>query len=371
MEAQCRERERLLLALARVRGMPHERKLEAALALGPEQGSDPDPAPAPDLRRLGVARRRLDLRCADEDRARLAACGGRVVGAADPAMPPRLRAVGDCPAVLFVRGDLDALSAPTVAMVGSRRATPSGARIARRLAGELAERGIVVASGLAQGIDAEAHRGALEAGGRTVAVLGSPLDRIYPAAHAKLAERIAGQGALVSEYPFGLRPLRHHFPWRNRIISGLSLGVVVVEAAERSGSLITARLGAEQGREVFAVPGSILNPLAGGCHRLIKDGAKLVERVEDVLEELPAAELLAAAAGAQARMDPADPPSPAGAEDPERALLLDRLGYEPAGVEALVERTGLTPERVYSILLQLELGGRVRMDPAGRYARVQ
>lgn len=369
MEAQCRERERLLLALARVRGMPHERKLGAALALGP--APHPEPAPVPDLRRLGVARSRLDLRCADEDRALLAACGGRVVGAADPAMPPRLRAIGDCPAVLFVRGDLDALSAPAVAVVGSRRATPAGARIARRLAGELAERGIVVASGLAQGIDAEAHRGALEAGGRTVAVLGSPLDRIYPAVHGKLAERIAGQGALVSEYPFGLRPLRHHFPWRNRIISGLSLGVVVVEAAERSGSLITARLGAEQGREVFAVPGSVLNPLAGGCHRLIKDGAKLVERVEDVLEELPAGELLAAAAGAAARMDPPDPAASAGAEDPERALLLERLGYEPAGVEALVERTGLTPERVYSILLQLELGGRVRMDPAGRYARVQ
>ncbi len=389
MEAQCRERERLLLALARVRGMPHERKLGAALALGPEPDPElrlepnpnppphPEPAPAPDLRRLGIARRRLDFQCADEDRARLAACGGRVVGAADPAMPPRLRAIVDCPAVLFVRGDLAALSAPTVAVVGSRRATAAGARIARRLAGELAERGVVVASGLAQGIDAEAHRGALEAGGRTVAVLGSPLDRIYPAVHGKLAERIAGQGALVSEYPFGLRPLRHHFPWRNRIISGLSLGVVVVEAAERSGSLITARLGAEQGREVFAVPGSILNPLAGGCHRLIKDGAKLVERVEDVLEELPAGELLEAAAGAlrpehpASRAERADAPPPAGAEDPERALVLDRLGYEPAGVEALVGRTGLTPERVYSILLQLELGGRVRMDPAGRYARVQ
>ena len=213
-------------------------------------------------------------------------------------MPPRLLAIPDHPAVLFLRGDSGVLAAPQVAIVGSRRATPAGARIARRLAGELAAHGLVVTSGLAQGVDAEAHRGALEAGGRTVAVLGSSLDRVYPAAHRSLAERIAGQGALVSEFPFGTPPVPWNFPWRNRIISGLSLGVVVVEAAARSGSLVTARLAGDQGREVFAVPGSILNPLSSGCHRLLRDGAKLVERVEDVLEELPAGELAAVAVGA-------------------------------------------------------------------------
>ena len=409
MDAERGRRERLLLGLARAGGLARQRRRGlAAAAPGGSAGGGVSELPEAD--RCGV----------DEDLERLAALGAKVIGAADPEMPPPLRAIPDPPAVLFVRGELAALSAFQIAIVGSRRATRAGGRIAHRLAGELAGRGLVVTSGLAQGIDAEAHRGALEAGGRTVAVLGSSLDRIYPASHRRLAERIADQGALVSEFPFGTSPVPWNFPWRNRIISGLSLGVLVVEAAERSGSLITARLGAEQGREVFAVPGSILNPLAAGCHRLLRDGAKLVERAEDVVEELPAAvravleapapaarenegsgagsggggEAVAAlpppsplprirgAAGCAAAAEPA-PAEPAAVSAPsapgraafaapgsEEAALLDHLEYEPAGAEALAERSGLTPERVYSGLLVLELAGFVRMDAAGRYLRV-
>ena len=369
MDAQRTERERSLLALARSGAAAREGRRRAAAG----GGTAPSPAVSGSPVRGGDR--------AARDLERLRSLGARVVGCGDPEMPPRLRAIPDAPPVLLVRGDASALSAPQVAVVGSRRATPAGARIARRLAGELAARGLVVTSGLAQGVDAEAHQGALEAGGRTVAVLGSSLDRIYPAAHRSLAERIAGQGALVSEFPFGTRPVPWNFPWRNRIISGLSLGVLVVEAADRSGSLITARLAADQGREVFAVPGSILNPLSSGCHRLLRDGAKLVERVEDVLEELPACELTAlpssAGAGAspspragEAAPGPGLAPEAAPAPGADEAALLDRLGYEPASVETIARRAGLTPEQVWPILLVLEIGGSVRTDPSGRYMRV-
>ena len=369
MDAQRTERERSLLALARGGAAARERRRRAAAAA--RGGATTLPAPGGPV--SGGNRPERDLE-------RLHALGARLVGAGDPEMPPRLRAIPDPPAVLFLRGDPGALPAPQVAVVGSRRATPAGARIARRLASELAARGIVVTSGLAQGVDAEAHRGALEAGGRTVAVLGSSLDRVYPAAHRSLAERIAEQGALVSEFPFGTRPVPWNFPWRNRIISGLSLGVLVVEAADRSGSLITARLAADQGREVFAVPGSILNPLSSGCHRLLRDGAKLVERVEDILEELPAGELAALAPGAPPGSPPdggAGPgpgsglgPEAAPAPGSDEAAVLDRLDFEPASVETIARRAGLTPEQVCPILLVLEIGGSVRMDPAGRYMRV-
>ena len=377
MDAERTERERALLALARSRAAARERGRRKPPGGGPARGPSAPRDPA-----------RRGPRTEEEDFARLRSLGARVIGASDPEMPPRLQAIPDAPEVLFLRGDPGALSAPQIAIVGSRRATPAGAGIARRLAGELAARGLVVTSGLAQGIDAEAHCGALDAGGKTVAVLGSALDRVYPAGHRPLAERIAGQGAVVSEFPFGARPAPWNFPWRNRIISGLSLGVLVVEAAGRSGSLVTARLAADQGREVFAVPGSILNPLAAGCHRLLKDGAKLVERVEDVLEELPPAELAALASEA-GRDRPnggggSGPGAPGGHEGGEgegegegppapgtdEAAVLDRLGYEPASAETLARRAGLAPEQVYPILLTLELGGSVRRDPAGRYMRV-
>ena len=364
MDAKRMERERSLLVLARSGQTARERRRRATAARGASADLPAAGAPVPDRCRV------------ERDLERLHALGARLVGTGDPEMPPRLLAIPDHPAVLFLRGDPGVLAAPQVAIVGSRRATPAGARIARRLAGELTAHGLVVTSGLAQGIDAEAHRGALEAGGRTVAVLGSSLDRVYPNAHRSLAERIAGQGALVSEFPFGTPPVPWNFPWRNRIISGLSLGVVVVEAAARSGSLVTARLAADQGREVFAVPGSILNPLSSGCHRLLRDGAKLVERVEDVLEELPAGELAAVAVGAGSRPNGGDGSAPgldarpAPAPGSDEAAVLEGLDYEPASVETIARRAGLTPERVYSILLVLELGGSVRMDPAGRYLRL-
>ena len=366
MDAQRMERERTLLALARSGAAARERRRRAVAARGGAPAIPVPGAPGP----AGGS-------CAAADLERLHALGAHLVGAGDPAMPPRLRAIPDPPPVLFLRGDPGVLSAPQVAIVGSRRATPAGARIARRLASELAARGLVVTSGLAQGVDAEAHRGALEAGGRTVAVLGSSLDRIYPSGHRSLAERIAAQGAVASEFPFGTRPVPWNFPWRNRIISGLSLGVLVVEAADRSGSLITARLAADQGREVFAVPGSILNPLSSGCHRLLRDGAKLVERVEDILEELPAGELAALASaapgsppGAGAGSSPGPEPGAVPAPGSDEAAVLDRLDYDPASVETIARRSGLTPEQVYPILLVLEIGGAVRTDPAGRYMRV-
>ena len=367
MDAQRMERERCLLALARRGQVARDRRRRAAGARGASLHPPVPGTSLPDRRRV-----ERDVEC-------LHALGAVLVGTEDPEMPPRLRAIPDPPAVLFLRGDPAVLSAPQVAIVGSRRATPAGARIARRLAGELAAHGLVITSGLAQGVDAEAHQGALEAGGRTVAVLGSSLDRVYPAAHHSLAERITEQGALVSEFPFDTRPVPWNFPWRNRIISGLSLGVLVVEAAARSGSLVTARLAGDQGREVFAVPGSILNPLSSGCHQLLRDGAKLVERVEDVLEELPAGELAALPTGANAASregDAAAVPAPALAPEaapapgPDEAAVLDRLDYEPASVETIARRAGLTPERVYPILLVLEIAGSVRMDPAGRYMRV-
>ena len=366
MDAQRRERERHLLALARSGASARGGRRGTGAARSASRG-----CVSPEARRAGSR----DVH--EDDVECLRALGAQLVGASDPDMPARLRAIPDCPTVLFVRGDRGALPAPQLAVVGSRRATPAGARIARRFAAELAERGLVVTSGLAQGIDAEAHRGALEAGGRTVAVLGSSLDRVYPSAHRALADRIAAQGAVVSEFPFGTRPVPWNFPWRNRIISGLSLGVLVVEAAERSGSLITARLAGEQGREVFAVPGSILNPQAVGCHRLLRDGAKLVERVEDILEELPADALAAleshepgsrtdanALSGTELGGESAPPPTA------DEAAVLHHLGHEPASADALAERVGLAPERVYSILSILEIGGSIRLDRAGRYMRV-
>ncbi len=376
MDAERTERERALLALARSRAAARER--------GRRKRPARDAARSPPAsREPSGGRARRGVREEGDDLARLHSLGARVIGTRDPEMPPRLQAIPDAPEVLFLRGDPGALSAPQVAIVGSRRATPAGAAIARRLAGELAARGVVVTSGLAQGIDAEAHQGALDAGGRTVAVLGSALDRVYPAGHRPLAERIAGQGAVVSEFPFGARPAPWNFPWRNRLISGLSLGVLVVEAADRSGSLVTARLAADQGREVFAVPGSILNPLTVGCHRLLRDGAKLVERVEDVLEELPPdvlASLASDAADARPNRGGGSGPGPGGegegegkeapAPGTDEAAVLDRLGYEPVGVETLARRAGLPPEQVYPILLTLEFGGSVRRDPAGRYMRV-
>ncbi|WP_123399275.1 DNA-processing protein DprA [Inmirania thermothiophila] len=283
----------------------------------------------------------------------------------ETAYPPLLAAIPDPPPALWLHGEATLLAAPQIAIVGSRNPTPGGRENAAAFARALVGAGLAVTSGLALGIDGAAHRGALAAGGATVAVCGTGLDRVYPASHRELAREIARRGLLVSEFPPGTPPRPHHFPRRNRIIAGLALGTLVVEAAARSGSLITARLAAEQGREVFAVPGSIHNPLARGCHALIRQGAKLVEEAADILEEL--GPLWAAAAAPQPPA--ADRPGTPTGRDPAYARLLAALADGPAGIDLLVERTGLTPEEVSSMLLVLELEGQVSSAPGGLYAR--
>lgn len=298
----------------------------------------------------------------------------------DPRYPPRLAELTDAPPLLYVRGRPELLSEPQIAIVGSRHPTPLGVEITRELAHWLAARGLVVTSGLAVGIDAAAHRGAL-ATGRTVAVLGTGPDRVYPAAHRELAREILEQGALVSELPPGQGPVAGNFPRRNRIISGLSLGVLVTEAALKSGSLITARCAIEQGREVFAVPGSIRNPLARGCHALIRDGARLVEDPAEILLELaPAlrevlladdAALIAARAGSDQGLEQAGPaarPLPGLAEDYQQ--LLDAMGFAPVAPDELIARSGRSAREVASMLLVLELEGHVSSSPGGRFCRI-
>jgi DNA processing protein len=300
----------------------------------------------------------------DSDLAWLEASGARILLYTDPDYPPLLRETANSPAVLYVQGSVSALHSPQLAMVGSRSPTPSGRATAREFAAWFARAGLTVTSGLAFGIDAASHEGALAGGGLTVAVLGSGLDRIYPAEHAALAARIARSGAVVSEFPPRTAPLRPHFPRRNRIISGLSLGTLVVEAARKSGSLTTARFALEAGREVFAIPGSIHSSVSRGCHQLIKSGAKLVEEADDVLTELrisvPKEQLTA----------PSSAAADGEALDNEYEMLLDALGFEGTTIDALVARTGLPSESVASMLLILELGGRVAALPGGRYSRI-
>jgi DNA processing protein len=287
----------------------------------------------------------------------------------DSAYPERLREINDAPPVLFVVGDPEVLSQPQLAIVGSRSATRGGLENAQAFAEYLAARGLVITSGLAAGIDAAAHRGALVAGGLSVAVAGTGPDRVYPAANRGLAGELVQEGAMVSEFPPGTSPRAVNFPRRNRIISGLSLGVLVVEAAPRSGSLITARLAMEQGREVFAIPGSIHNPLARGCHRLIRDGAKLVETADDILEEMAAHLSTAAPAGVSTRGGPA-PEGDDDSEDGDYARLREAMGYDPVSLDVLVRRSGLTAEQLSSMLLLMELRGQVESLPGGRYMQV-
>ncbi|HFD81242.1 MAG TPA: DNA-protecting protein DprA, partial [Gammaproteobacteria bacterium] len=297
--------------------------------------------------------------------------GNRILTLADADYPPLLKATPDPPALLFLHGDADYLLQPQLAIVGSRNPSRDGAALAHEFAAHLARHGLTITSGLALGVDAAAHQGALDGGGATVAVAGTGLDRVYPARHRELAHRIAASGVLVSEYPPGTAPVAGNFPRRNRIISGLSMGTLVVEAALRSGSLITARAALEQGREVFAIPGSIHNPLARGCHALIREGAKLVETGEDVLEELaPLLRLSRTDDPGEASLEPAGEP----ADKPRRLSreyrqLLDCMGYGPISVDQLVERSGLTPDQVCSMLLLLELEDYVVSGSGGRYTR--
>lgn len=277
--------------------------------------------------------------------------------------PDLLGEIRDPPLLLYVNGDPAVLHLPALAIVGSRNPTRGGLGNALQFAKHLGASGFLIVSGLAQGIDAAAHEGALEGGARTVAFLGHGVDRVYPAGNRRLAQRIVeGGGALVSEYPLGTPPRREHFPARNRLISGLALGTLVVEAARRSGSLITARLASEQGRETFAIPGSIHNPLARGCHRLIRDGAKLVESAGDIVEELgPIAGHLMQNAEEATDAEPA-------IEDPDYRKLLDVVGFDPVTADIIAERSGLTIAQVSSILLILELEGIIEAHSGGRYS---
>jgi DNA processing protein len=281
---------------------------------------------------------------------------------AHPQYPSLLREIADPPPVLFVEGRPQALALRHIAVVGSRNPSPTGLKAAREFAGGLVLGGFGIVSGLALGIDAAAHRGALATGGITIAVVGAGPDRIYPRQHRTLvAELVAGGGALVSEFPPGTEPKAGHFPRRNRIISGLSLGTLVVEAAVRSGSLITARLAAEQNREVFAVPGSIYSPLAQGCNDLIQQGAKLVQTVADVIEEFEGRVTVESGRGpANARPERESP----------HLTLLKYIAYDPTSVDTLVAATGNSAETVTSQLLLLELEGYVASTPGGCYVRV-
>lgn len=284
--------------------------------------------------------------------------GNHIVTLADSDYPGQLLQIPDPPSLLYVKGRRELLSLPSLAVVGSRQATAQGLVNAETFARAFSDAGLAVVSGLALGVDGAAHRGGLAGAASSIAVLGTGTDIVYPARHRALAHDLASRGALVSEFPLGTRPLAANFPRRNRLISGLALGCLVVEAAADSGSLITARFAAEQGREVFAIPGSIHSPLVKGCHALIKQGAKLVESARDVLEEL--------------RLPV--PPQASNDEAPvnrHSRKLLDALGHDPCDVDTLAARCELASADVSALLTQLELDGRVAALPGGLYQRLQ
>jgi len=284
----------------------------------------------------------------------------------DRSYPARLKTIPDPPPLLYVSGSVSPKDEVAVAIVGGRRATPSGRLITEEIARDLAVCGVTIVSGLARGIDAAAHRGALTGKGRTIAVLGCGIDRTYPSEHHVLRRSIESHGAVISELPIGAAPQSHHFPRRNRIISGLSLGVLVGEAATDSGSLITAKLALEQGREVFAVPGSVKEAACRGSNRLIKEGAKLIEGAQDILDEiLPQID---------ARQRAMLHPGPALAEvrvpqGREETLAYEALSYEARSIDTVIESTGLSAAEVSAALLSLELKGQIRQLPGQQYIR--
>ncbi len=288
--------------------------------------------------------------------------GNRLLTLADAEYPQSLLGADDPPVLLYAKGRVDLLNRPALAIVGSRNATAQGLRDAEAFARALGESGLCIVSGLALGIDAAAQRGALASAAGTVAVIGTGADRLYPARNEALARAIAEQGVVISEFPLGTPPLAGNFPRRNRVIAGLALGCLVVEAAPKSGSLITARMAAEAGREVFAIPGSIHSPLSHGCHQLIRQGAKLVETARDILEELRWEKCLA---------DPAGSSAGAGPQSAQEEQVLACLGDAPCPLEALAERSGLTPGELLAILLPMELAGRIAQLPGGLYQRLR
>jgi DNA processing protein len=330
-------------------------------------------ARTPELSQLGVAQTALEHLQQDTAATAVAAAldwarqpRHHILTLADSTYPPLLRTIHHPPPLLYVNGEPALLSEPQLAIIGSRNPSRGGEETAHAFARHLAQAGLVITSGLALGIDGAAHRGALDAQGATIGVMATGIDRIYPKRHHALAESIVEKGALVTELPLGTEPLPELFPQRNRIISGLSYGVLVVEAAERSGSLITAHYAMEQAREVFAMPGSIHNPMARGCHRLIREGAKLVESAQHILEEL------APQLSSRLRMENATPAMPAAATelDADYRNLLQLIDYDPVSIDQMVERSGLPARSVASMLLILELQGLVRAESGGHYCRI-
>lgn len=304
-------------------------------------------------------RARLDL---DAEMHKVERTNASLLTPEDNDYPALLKHLPDPPLALYIRGTLTPQDALALAIVGTRKATPYGRDAAAYFARQLAHQGVTVVSGLAHGIDAAAHRAALEAGGRTIAVLGCGIDRVYPSDHAELARQIIQQGALISEFPIGSRPEARHFPRRNRIISGMSLGVLIAEAPEQSGALITAMMAAEQGREVFAVPGSIFNAAHNGSNRLIQDGAKLVITVDDVLDELNIVQKNVEARVLTRQI------APAGAKE---AALMRYLGAEPQPIDELVRQSGMPAAEVLGTLTLLELQGYIEDDGRGNYRRLR
>ena len=282
-----------------------------------------------------------------------------LVTLADDTYPKALLEIPDPPPILFAKGDLSCLNLPSIAIVGSRNASIQGERNAENFAESLAESGLCIVSGMALGIDGAAHRGALKAKhGKTIAVVGTGLDIVYPSKHRELAHQIAAQGLIISEFPIGTPSRPENFPRRNRIISGLSLGCLVIEANIQSGSLITAKLATEQGREVFAVPGSIHSPVSKGCHTLIKQGAKLVDSIRDITDELaPHLSDLISEIGATENAEKSD-------------AILDLMGFDPINMETLIDRTNLTSDALSATLLMLELENKIASLPGGLYQRI-
>jgi len=329
-----------------------------------------------------ISRLLLDTDCAEAIGAALEWArkeNQQILTLADDAYPQTLLQLPDPPSLIYVRGRSELLNRPALAIVGSRNASAQGAANAEAFSAALAREGFTIVSGLAHGIDAAAHRGALRAGADTIAVIGTGADRIYPARNRDLALEIAHKGLILSEFPLGTPAVAANFPRRNRIISGLAQGTLVVEAALESGSLITARLAAEQGKEVFTIPGSIHSPLARGCHHLIKQGAKLVETAQDILEELRGS----FTPDFPGRENPSSPPSRTVADDPNTPLhedpqtasseaehLLSHVGHDPCTLDELASRSSFPADKLATLLLMLELNGQIATLPGGRYQRL-
>ena len=329
----------------------------------------------PELSRRGGARRGIRI-CSEADARReldaMAALGARFIGLGEPEYPPLLRAIDAPPPLLSVRGDVEVLKRPLIAIVGSRNCSIAGRKMAARLARGLAEAGCSVVSGFARGIDSAAHEASLDAG--TVAVFAGGLTHVYPPENAALLDRLlASGGAVISEMPLRWEPRGRDFPRRNRLISGVALGLVVIEAARRSGSLITARMALEQNRQVFAVPGSPLDPRAAGANGLIKKGALLVTEAEDVVSVLAplSGDLFQAPPGSDAEEAPADHhepeamPEPTDPDQADRHAVIDALGPTPVEIDDIIRHTGISPQAVYLIMVELDLAGRLERHPGG------